>query len=440
MTLNATANRTGYIYCRHRFVGEIVEYVTATGYEYHFKYDESYYSSTLPRIGYNLTVSNTPYILNSLHPFFLNLMSEGWVKRHQAAAARLDIDDDFGLLLGHGQEIIGPITIQTEYLGVDKSPMGELTTVPIASLKGYTIDFPRSEFNEVARASLGRASISGVQPKMFLTYAKTTGRAKTLTNATGIGPFIVKPSPAQLPELAENEFMIMQLCKAVGFKVAEHHLVPFSCGQLAYVTGRFDLNRDTGLNNEFVEDLASVLNVTPGMKSSIDLSYERAIKAASNFCGGHVSVARNAFLQIVMAFIVGNNDLHLKNLSIQRPITSESATGFTPIYDMVSVAPYRDYDGAGELSLWLLESEADNGFSTSSKEHYGYYTGHDFLALAEAIGLGSRAGRKLMEGLMKKVADKYTKIIAQSPGSEALKLAISNRIAERLNMLNRPHL
>jgi serine/threonine-protein kinase HipA len=440
VTSNQRVNRTGYVYCRHQYVGEIVEYISPTGYEYHFKYDAAYMASMLPRIGYNLIVTNTPYVLNSVHPFFLNLMSEGWVKRHQAAAARLDMDDNFGLLLGHGQEIIGPINIQTEFKGFDKTPAAGLTTVPIESLKGFSINFPRSEFNELARTSLGRVSISGVQPKMFLTYAEGVSGTKKLTNAAGMGPFIVKPSPADLPELAENEYMIMQLCRAVGFKVAEHHLVPFSCGQMAYVTGRFDLNRDTGVTNEFIEDLASILNVTPGKKSADELSYERAIKAASAFCGGHVSVARNAFLQIVMAYIVGNNDLHLKNLSLQRPITSEAASGFTPIYDMVSVAPYRDYDHAGELSLWLLESETVDGFSTTSKEHYGYYTGHDFVVLAEKIGLGTRAGQALMNGLMEKVKGKYEKILAKSPGSESLKQAIAKRITERLAALARPPL
>jgi serine/threonine-protein kinase HipA len=438
MTESPTRNRIGYVYCQHRFVGELVEFITQTGYEYRFSYDESYISTGLPRIGYNLPVTGEPYRLNALPPFFTNLMSEGWVKRHQATASRLDIDDVFGLLLGHGKEIIGPINIQTEFKGVDKSPFGEMTRVPIESLKRFKIDFPRSEFNELARTSLNHASISGVQPKMFLTYS--VNKDKALTNAIGTGPFIVKPSPKDFPELAENEYMIMQLCQAVGFNVAEHHLVPFSCGELAYVTGRFDLNRETGLNNEFIEDLASLLNVTPGNKSGIELSYERAINTARAFCGGHILVARNGFLQVLMAYIVGNNDLHLKNLSLRRATTSDAAQGFTRIYDMVSVAPYKDYDLSGELSLWLLQSEVTDAYSTSSYEKYGYYTGHDFIAFADAIGLGARAGEKLMQALMKKVAAVSNKVISRSPGSQQLKDVIISRITDRLEALNRPQL
>jgi len=313
-----------------------------------------------------------------------------------------------------------------------------LISVPKKSLKGYQIDFPRSEFNAVAMESLGGVSISGVQPKMFLTYAK--GKPKTLTNAVGMGPYIVKPSPNDFPELAENEFMVMQLCKAVGFNVAEHHLVPFSCGQLAYVTARFDLDRETGRRREFIEDLASALNVAPGNKSSDTLSYERAIKEAYQLSGGHVQLLKDGFLQVLMAYIVGNNDLHLKNISLSRASDSNRASGYTPIYDMVSVAPYKQYDNSGELSIWLLESEVERGFSTSSYEHYGYYTGHDFIAFAEAIGLGERAGKVLINDLGKKVAKAREKVIANAPGSEQLKQMMNDRITARLSTLTRPAL
>lgn len=285
------ANRIGYVYSNKRFAGELLEFNTLEGYEYSFTYAASYIASGLPQIGYKLPITHEPYRRNYLPPFFANLMSEGWVRRHQARIARLDQDDKFGLLLGNGAELIGPVSVFTEYRGDNISAAIEVIAVPMKSLKGYQIDFPRCEFNEVAMESLGGVSISGVQPKMFLTYAE--GNPKTLTNAVGMGPYIVKPSPNDFPELAENEFMVMQLCKAVGFNVAEHHLVPFSCGQLAYVTARFDLDRETGRRHEFIEDLASALNVAPGNKSSDTLSYEKAIKEAYQLSGGHVQLLKD---------------------------------------------------------------------------------------------------------------------------------------------------
>ncbi|MDR6983161.1 serine/threonine-protein kinase HipA [Rheinheimera pacifica] len=432
-------NRVGYVYNDNRFAGRLVEYITDMGYEYHFSYSESYLQSSAAQLGYNLPLRSGVLKKSFIPTFFANLMSEGWVKRQQEMQAQLDQDDKFGLLLGHGEEIIGPVSIRTELIADNNQGAifggGELLSVPIASLKGYTIDFPRKEFNEIAFDSLKGVSISGVQPKMFLTYKD--GKKKKLTNAVGMGPFIVKPSPEGLPELAENEYMMMQLCKSVGFNVAEHHLVPFSCGELAYVTGRFDLNRELGKKRDFIEDLASVMDVAPGMKSSDKLSYEAAIKTAYAFAGGHKQILVNGFEQVLMAYIIGNNDLHLKNLSITRSQSSNVASGFTPIYDMVCAAPYRQYDGE-ELSLWLLESEVNEAFSSTSYSSYGYYTGHDFIVFAEALGLTARFANTIITRLVKRVAAKKDKILQTSPGSDRLKYHIDQRISDRLAAVMRP--
>lgn len=427
-------NRVGYVYCGDYFVGTLTEYTVPAGYEYEFRYDESYLSHGLAKIGENLPLTDEPYRKNHLPAFFANLMSEGWVKRHQARLARLDQDDKFGLLLGHGAELIGPLKVLTSKL---EHPQEKLPAVlPRKSLAGYRIDFARSEFNEIAIASLGKASISGVQPKMFLTHKDNA--KSVLTNSIGAGPYIVKPSPTELPELAINEFIIMRLCRLVGFNVADHELVPFSCGELAYVTPRFDLD-PLGQHLGFIEDMASVMDVAPSQKSSDALSYEMVIKKAFACCGSHGQILKDGFLQVLMSYIVGNNDLHLKNISLIRPLDSDTATGFTKIYDMVSVAPYRVYDGT-ELSIWLLDSEVDNGFSTTSYQQYGYYTGNDFIAFAKAIGLGEKAGRSLMTSLADKVLRCIDRVLARAAGTKQMKEVIRARIIQRIDTLSRPPL
>ncbi|MDP4535133.1 HipA domain-containing protein [Alkalimonas collagenimarina] len=431
-----TKGRVGYIYSHQHFVGELAEVNTPKGSEYHFSYAASYLAKGLAPIGFHLPLTTEPYIRNSLPPFFANLMSEGWVKRHQARRARLDQDDKFGLLLGHGAELIGPLSIVTAFQGNELTTPGRALPSPVRKLDGYSINFARAEFNDVAFESLDKASISGVQPKMFLKVMPKK-HGLSLTNAVGMGPYIVKPSPAGLPELAENEYMIMRLCKRVGFDVADHHLVPFSCGELAYVTGRFDLERK-GKRPEFIEDMASALDVAPGNKSDDSLSYERTLIAAHQLCGGHAQVLIMGFRQVVMAYIVGNNDMHLKNLALLRPMDSLTATGFTKVYDMLSVAPYRLYDRAGYLSLCLLEAEATDSEFTSSYEHYGYYTRHDFIQLAKKIGLGEKLGDKLISQLCEKVGRAAEDVILKSPGSDALKHVILERIKERLKVLRQP--
>lgn len=429
-------NRVGYIYAGAHFVGALREFIVPGGYEYIFQYDPAYLTSGLSQIGINLPLTATPFVSRALPTFLSNLVSEGWVKRHQAKLARLDQDDKFGLLLGYGEALIGPIRILPGMLPEHLAePSQQL--VPAKSLSGFQIDFPREEFNEVAMTSLGKASITGVQPKMFLTHK--VGAKKMLTNAIGIGPYIVKPSPNEFPELAINEYIIMQLCGKVGFSVADHYLVPFSCGEMAYVTSRFDIDR-TGRHIGFIEDMASAMDVSPGNKSSVALSYERMLRTAYECCGGHMQVLKDGFLHVLMAYIVGNNDLHLKNMSLIRSMYDSRATGFTKMYDMVSVAPYKEYDASGKLSIWLLQSEVDDAFSSSSYEHYGYYTGHDFMLLANQLSLGEKAGQVLMDKLVVKIKKHLEQVLAHSPGSEQLKEVIRTRIQNRIETLYRKRL
>jgi serine/threonine-protein kinase HipA len=117
-----------------------------------------------------------------------------------------------------------------------------------------------------------------------------------------------------------------------------------------------------------------------------------------------------------------------------------AATGFTKMYDMVSVAPYKEYDAYGELSIWLLQSEVDDAFSTSSYEHYGYYTGHDFMQLANQLSLGEKVGQVLMDKLVTKIYKYIEKVLADSPGSEQLKGVIRTRIHNRIDPLYRKRL
>jgi serine/threonine-protein kinase HipA len=65
-----------------------------------------------PPIGYHFPLNSKPYTLDTLHPFFTKLVSEGWVRVFQANKSRLDKRDDFGLLLANGGDLIGVISVK----------------------------------------------------------------------------------------------------------------------------------------------------------------------------------------------------------------------------------------------------------------------------------------------------------------------------------------
>lgn len=70
------------VYYNKFLCGELVE----NEENYTFKYNESYVEQKLPVISHNfpLQVSEFPSDGKSLHPFFDNLASEGWLRQHQA--------------------------------------------------------------------------------------------------------------------------------------------------------------------------------------------------------------------------------------------------------------------------------------------------------------------------------------------------------------------
>ncbi|MCH1933273.1 HipA domain-containing protein, partial [Shewanella sp. A25] len=60
---------------------------------------------------------------------------------------------------------------------------------------------------------------------------------------------------------------------------------------------------------------------------------------------------RDFFRRVAYAYLLGNNDLHLRNFGIVAP------NRLAPVYDFVSVAPYPAYFAYGYLALPLLTIE-----------------------------------------------------------------------------------
>lgn len=273
-------------------------------------------------------------------------------------------------------------------------------------------------------------SISGVQRKMFMTIK---GGFLVPSNQ---GEYIVKPTPKQFPILSENEHVIMKLAEKIGFMVAKCSVVPFEDGELVYVTKRFDLTDKPGIKL-FIEDGASICNVHPKNKGSDGLSYEHCIAAMVKACGGGIGLAALAVKMVMFSYIVGNNDLHLKNFSLKRDLSAKSnmMNAFTPLYDMLSVAPYEDYD-TEFLSLSLLHSETKGEFS-SSYEAYGYYTKHDFILLLESLGVNQQIGNNIVGKFISVMRKSAPTLINNSNLNEKMKAIIAKRITDRCMAIER---
>lgn len=80
----------------------------------------------------------------------------------------------------------------------------------------------------------------------------------------------------------------------------------------------------------------------------------------------------------------------------------------------------------------FLDIETDDDALPTSYRSDKHYTQSDFLAFAEAIGLGRKVAIPLIQGLLARVERASTKIVLCSPESEFLKAKILERIKERI--------
>jgi serine/threonine-protein kinase HipA len=106
-------SRQGRVFANGKLAGLLTEYQATTGVQkYAFEYDGDYIIQGGTPVGYHFPLKSEPYLYDMLHPFFTNLVSEGWVRVFQASKARLDKRDDFGLLLANGDDLISAISVQ----------------------------------------------------------------------------------------------------------------------------------------------------------------------------------------------------------------------------------------------------------------------------------------------------------------------------------------
>lgn len=83
---------------------------TATGYEFRYLPEWLARADAVP-VSLTLPLRAEPYRSPSLHPFFENLLPEGWLLELSTAKLKIPKDDAFGLLLATCADCIGAVEI-----------------------------------------------------------------------------------------------------------------------------------------------------------------------------------------------------------------------------------------------------------------------------------------------------------------------------------------
>jgi serine/threonine-protein kinase HipA len=108
------SNRVG----RVRIAGEAVGIIEEINGDTRFTYSPEWLARTdaVP-VSLTLPLRPEPYVSKGLHPFFENLLPEGWLLEVSSKTLKISKDDPFGLLLATCADCIGAVEIERESTG-----------------------------------------------------------------------------------------------------------------------------------------------------------------------------------------------------------------------------------------------------------------------------------------------------------------------------------
>jgi serine/threonine-protein kinase HipA len=193
----------------------------------------------------------------------------------------------------------------------------------------YTAEQQRNEAYH--RAS--KMSIQGVQPKVSAILNIRNGRFQIVDKG---GRYILKPQHEYYPQLPENEDLTMRLAKIAGLEVPLHGMIWTKDDSLTYFIKRFD--RKGQKDKVPVEDFAQLAGLSRDTK--YDYSMEKLVVLINRYCTFPAVEKVKLFRLTLFNFIIGNDDMHLKNFSI---INKEKQILLSPCYDLVNtVIEYKE--------------------------------------------------------------------------------------------------
>lgn len=308
------ANLWGNIYFQEHFAGVLEQ---QPGGRYAFTYDAGYVAARHPAIAHTLPIHTAPHISETrLHPFFDNLIAEGWLRNAQARALGVPPEHRFALLLAFGTDCAGAVTV------VDPDPVRE----PDLEIAGH----------DTIAALSSRASLSGIQPK--IPALKEAGGYRP-AGAGEISTHIAKLPSGHLADIIEIEWLTTQAVRAMlpNDEIVEVEIAPLrETAPKALLVKRFDrLSR--GRKRHF-EEFNQLLNHSSEQK--YDAAYHDLARFIRETPACMPVEADKLYRRILACILIGNTDAHLKNFAMFHTL---DGLRLTPCYDLVASALYPEY-------------------------------------------------------------------------------------------------
>lgn len=188
------------------------------------------------------------------------------------------------------------------------------------------LNFTAEELRAEAMQRASKMSVQGVQPKLSAILNIKNGFFEIVDKG---GKFILKPQHHIFPELPQNEDLTMRLAASIGIEIPLHGLIYSKDSSLTYFIKRFD--RKGQKDKIAVEDFAQLSGMSRDTK--YNYSMEKLVKLIDDYCTFPSIEKAKLFNLVLFNFLVGNEDMHLKNYSV---IIQNGKVELSPAYDLVN--------------------------------------------------------------------------------------------------------
>ena len=217
-----------------------------------------------------------------------------------------------------------PITY--ELCGDQKYSVNGLKLLSPNLKKLNDLELTQEELLQESAARATKLSIQGVQPKLS---ARLSIAERKFEIVNKFGTYIFKPQNPSYPELPENEDLTMRMGKVIGIEIPLHGMVYSKEVSLTYFIKRFDRFGKT--KKRAVEDFAQLAGKSRDTK--YDYSMEKIAVLIDKYCTFPVLEKVKLFRLTLFNYLIGNEDMHLKNYSI---ITRDDKVELSPAYDLLN--------------------------------------------------------------------------------------------------------
>lgn len=258
------------------------------------------------------------------------------------------------------------------------------------------------------QAAESSITVPGVQPKLSLGWIKTelkNGHQGRLTILDALeGMYILKPQNIQYPEMPENEHLSMRLAELFNIEVVPSTLIRLASGELSYLTKRIDRKEDH--SKIHMIDFLQILELEDKYKGNM----ETLGKAIGELSVNTLLDKMRFFELAVFNYVIGNNDMHLKNFSMWQ---TDQGWALSPAYDLLNV------------KIILPKDKEDTAILLGGKKinfNKGYF---------DRLGVDLKLNKKQVNGVYKRLQKwlpKANQLIEKSFLSKDLKTEYIERV------------